>query len=416
MSSKEVILIIEDQLSIAMLLNAKLVEVCDYPILLLKSLAEVEEVLASEFVPIIALCDLTLPDAPHGETVKVLRKHKVTTIVLTGRYDNATRERMLNEMVADYVIKNGPAAIQYVVSTVLKLIQNSQRTVWILSPLIHNTQKLIGMLRVQRYKIKVFETYALVKEMLLTELPDLLVLESIEQLKEMPPLNFVEQVRGQYSANELPILACEPSENIFFAIHLMKYGVNDFFNANFTAEELYVRVHQNILQSESYRKIQAISQTDSLTGLHNRRYFFDQGGVQLNSYLQMGASKFLLMCDIDHFKKVNDTYGHQVGDNAIVFVAQLIKEVFNDCLVARFGGEEYCVFGGLTQEDVQLRAETLREKVEQESKSHTSVAFTLSLGVAFEFETLDAGVGFADHALYASKSNGRNLVSVYSNE
>lgn len=413
MSSKKVVLIIEDQLSIAMLLNAKLAEHCEYPILLLKSLAEVEDVLASDYIPIVALCDLTLPDAPHGETVKVLRKHKITTIVLTGRFDNNTRERMLDEMVADYVVKDEPSAIEYVISTVLRLIQNDKRDIWILSSISHNTQKLVCMLNVQRYKVRVFESYSSIIEVLKTAKPDLLVLESIEDIKDLSPIKFIERIRSQYSTNELPMLSCEPSTNVFFGIHLMKYGVNDFFNANFTAEELYVRINQNIERAEAYRQIQRISETDALTGLNNRRYFFEQGNVLLKNFKAKAQPTFMMMCDIDFFKKVNDTYGHQVGDTAIIFVADMVKSLFKDCIVARFGGEEFCIFGSLDNTAALQRAEQLRLLIEKDSAPQTKVHFTLSIGISFQFETLDEGIGFSDTALYAAKSGGRNQVSIY---
>lgn len=413
MSIQKVVLIIEDQLSIALLLNAKLSEFCNYPILLLKTLAEVEEVLTSDLIPLIALCDLTLPDAPHGETVQLLRKYKVTTIVLTGRYDNATRERMQKELVADYVIKDGPSSIDYVISTAVRLIDNDQREVWILSSVGENTQKLIELLHVQRYKVRVLDSYDSLLETLTTVMPDLLILESIESIKEMKPIKFIDNIRQRYNINELPILACEPATNMAFAIHLMKYGVNDFFNSDFTAEELYVRIHQNIERAEAYRQIELISETDALTGLKNRRFFFEQGCLELKALKSKGSPHFIMMCDIDFFKKINDGHGHQVGDAAIEFVASVMKEVFDGCIIARIGGEEFCIFGSLENKDAFERTVALCKRIEADSFAETGASFTVSIGITFHFEALDQGVGFADKALYESKSNGRNQVSIY---
>lgn len=117
------------------------------------------------------------------------------------------------------------------------------------------------------------------------------------------------------------------------------------------------------------------------------------------------------MADIDHFKAVNDTYGHQKGDEAIVFVANQLKQVFKSYLVARFGGEEYCVIGELSSaEQILDLCETFREAVEQNALTETGVAFTVSVGLNIGGADLENAIFLADEALYAAKENGRNQV------
>lgn len=411
MTKQPVILIIEDQLSIAMLLQSKLSECTNHTILLLQSLQEVKEVISSDEVEIlVAMCDLNLPDAPDGEAVKVLKDQNVTTVVLTGTYKEETRLAMLDAMVADYVIKDGPASIDYAISTVRNLLHNVNKTIWILS-LGQSSQRLLRLLRIHRYSVRVLETIESLEKLLETQKqPSLILLDGFSRYPKSKTVGFVQKVRSRFSKNVLPLIACESSDNISDAILLMKYGVNDFFNTSFSAEELYVRVRQNIDYTEAYKKIEITSQTDSLTGLSNRRFLFDKGAIFLSQVKSANQPYFLIMADIDHFKNVNDTYGHQVGDDAIVFTANQLKSYFDDCYVARFGGEEFCILGLGDKENVLTQCDQLRKKIEQESQSQSGAPFTLSQGVTFGFDSLEQGIAQADSKLYEAKETGRNKV------
>lgn len=410
--SEKYLLIIEDQLSIAMLVKNKLEQTCHLPVLILKEMSEVEEVLNANLDIAVALCDLNLPGCKTGEAVRLLRKKRITTVVLTGTYRDDMRSDMLELMVADYVVKDRPSSIDYAVATVSRLAKNERKNIWILTPGSKHSQRLMGLLKIHRYNVSIFTSFNEVERELKHSKPNLLLLEGVQKIDDENVLPFIQNIRNTFQPADLPIIACEPSQNICFAIQLMKYGVNDFFNSNFTSEELYVRIAQNIESSLAYQEIEKAASTDAMTGLFNRRYFFENAGEDIQNADRQECSKFLLMADIDHFKNINDTYGHQIGDDAIVFVSNTISEVFEDCIVARFGGEEFCVYGRLTQNEVLSRAETLRKMIEDTSEEKSTVSFTISSGITFEFDSLDSGIAKADEALYESKENGRNKVSL----
>lgn len=162
---------------------------------------------------------------------------------------------------------------------------------------------------------------------------------------------------------------------------------------------------------------------DSLTGLYNRRYFDEVSGPLVESALRSGTSLCLLMIDVDHFKKYNDTYGHDCGDVALVRVAATLRETAarKGDLVFRMGGEEFCCL--VTTQDVRGAvhvAERVRAAVERRAIPHAtspvSTCLTVSVGVAClnppGIACLEHLYVAADKAMYEAKGAGRNTVHV----
>lgn len=170
------------------------------------------------------------------------------------------------------------------------------------------------------------------------------------------------------------------------------------------------------------RELERLAQTDMLTGLANRRHFMTLAEQELARAVRYGGKLSVLMMDIDHFKNVNDTYGHNVGDLVIQKLGQLCQETLrqNIDLAGRIGGEEFAII--LPETDSQQAidaAERLRQviaqaevPVEQGEPCH----FTVSVGVAslaVQKTNLDTLLACADQSLYEAKSQGRNRVCKY---
>lgn len=411
------ILIIEDQKSMAHYMQKKLQEaIPNCNVLICYSLTEAENLLEKS-AKNIALClsDLNLPDAPNGESVSVLAKHNITTVVFTSSYNEQIRERMYQQRVADYVIKDGEASINYAVESVKQILINPSRVIWIVAPMTsRSAQEIRGLLCVLRYQLKVFSSFRDLNYALARSKPNLILIEDALEISDDDVFSVVSKIRQDYNGSELPIISCETTQKMETAIKLMKYGVNDFFNSGFTAEELYIRVRQGIGQSEAYQEIRLISQTDALTHLFNRRHFFELANNKLQQPLKDAHTFFVVMADIDFFKQVNDEYGHQTGDKAIVFTAKSIQQIFKEHTVARIGGEEFGIFGvAANQQAVLSLCETLRAEIETQSKAQTQVPFTLSQGIHFGQESLEKLMGKADKALYDAKDSGRNRVCIF---
>ncbi|MEK6714264.1 MAG: GGDEF domain-containing protein [Nitrospirota bacterium] len=152
---------------------------------------------------------------------------------------------------------------------------------------------------------------------------------------------------------------------------------------------------------------------DSLTGAYNRRYFDIRINEEMSRYSRHGTIFSLSLIDIDHFKNVNDTLGHQVGDLALKELVTLIKETVRDTdMVARYGGEEFAIISPYTPKSgVLTLVERLRDVVEKNAFTSLGRPLTISIGVADSAgkNTTEQIIGEADSSLYIAKNSGRNI-------
>ncbi|TWC22934.1 MULTISPECIES: GGDEF domain-containing protein [unclassified Pseudomonas] len=167
-------------------------------------------------------------------------------------------------------------------------------------------------------------------------------------------------------------------------------------------------------------QLQLLSSTDRLTGLYNRGHWEESLKAAYARHQRYGNNSSLVMFDIDHFKRVNDTYGHQAGDKVIEQVARLVREHVRDSDVAgRYGGEEFgVVLSDTDKAGARMFAERLRKAVEEMDVPYGDVVirFTISLGVADLSRPSSSHaelIAWADEALYTSKKTGRNRVTVH---
>ena len=170
-----------------------------------------------------------------------------------------------------------------------------------------------------------------------------------------------------------------------------------------------------------FSEVQQLATTDSLTGIFNRRHFFAlaRGEVERSRRYQYPLS--LIMLDIDHFKQVNDTYGHATGDMILQQIAQRCRKNLRETdIFGRYGGEEFVVLLPLTDlENARLVAERLRLEAAEVGREANVEGVTISLGVAAmsgSGEDPESLLGKADQALYAAKQAGRNRVEVFSQQ
>jgi len=171
------------------------------------------------------------------------------------------------------------------------------------------------------------------------------------------------------------------------------------------------------LRTEELQKLninlEKLANTDALTGLYNRRHFF----TLVDSYLKMNdranIDAVVLIMDIDKFKNINDTYGHDVGDEVLKgFSKVLVSNIRKGDICARFGGEEFLVF--LPYTDIE-QASLVAEKIRTSTQSYTAIKdiyFTISIGVSKYTKNIEESIKQADLALYKAKESGRNQVQI----
>lgn len=411
--TKNAFLIIDDQKSIAFFLREELARKTKAPIYLCHTYQDAKKLLAEKADEIsVAVCDLNLEDAPNGETLDLLAEHTITTIVLSGSYSEQTRQRVYaHKNVVDYVNKDTPASIRYAVHSILQIRHNVRREVWLLShENASNHRRLFKQIQQRLFQVRLFNEPKEILEEIKHSEPDFILINGISLFPDLT--NFTYEVHEIIDNPNFPVMVLATETEESTAIKLMKHGLNDFCRTTASNEELFARIRQNILQTENMRKIRRISQEDFLTGIPNRRYFLEFAQKRMQE-VKEPFFFFVAMIDIDHFKSINDQYGHPVGDEAIQFTSKLIAEVFDGQVFGRLGGEEFCVLGEVKDAaDAEALCEKLRTRIETESTTHFEFSFTVSQGLTFSGSSLTQAILSADKALYQAKEGGRNQTRV----
>lgn len=177
--------------------------------------------------------------------------------------------------------------------------------------------------------------------------------------------------------------------------------------------------HKKDLQ-QANSELAVLSQTDGLTGLFNRTHWENCLQAEYKRWMRSHHASCLVMVDIDHFKNVNDTYGHMVGDEVIRHISSLIREHVRETDISgRYGGEEFAILLADTPiENAQVFAERLRQEVAKSIVKYNDieVKYTISLGLAEidnSIKNYEAWIECSDAALYRSKESGRNKVTLH---
>ncbi len=361
----------------------------------------------------LTIVDLVLPDATSGEAVDyVLSKKGNKVLVLSANIDNDFRKKILSKNIIDYIHKT-PNFVNDVVAALTRLKNNKSHTVLVVDDSMVFRNQMKNLL--ENLFLKVI-TVAHGEEALgmLESHPEISLVITDYNMPVMNGLELTKTIRQTYTKNDLHIIAISSSNDDQLTAMFLKNGANDYITKPYSKEEFTCRVNNSIELLESFQLITNHANRDFLTGLYNRRYFFKT----MEEYTQTQHPPFAIaMLDIDFFKKINDTYGHDVGDQAIVHLAEILHSSTNHTdLVARFGGEEFCIIlKNMTRENALNALERIHLEVENsviEVNEETQIRYTISIGATMysEDEGLEESINQADMMLYNAKKEGRNRV------
>lgn len=236
----------------------------------------------------------------------------------------------------------------------------------------------------------------------------------------------LKQSKPEY--NEVPVIMLTGEEDVRAKVRGLEAGASDYLTKPFHDEELVarVRVHLKIktLQDELREKnlkLEALTRTDELTGVNNRRFFMETLRAEYLRSERYRTPLVYVMVDIDHFKRINDTHGHLMGDRALVAVANTLqKAVRMQDVLGRYGGEEFAIIMPHTdREGGEMAVERCRKQIEQNTvtlDNSIELTVTASVGVVCyprdDVRRLEDLIALADAALYRAKDAGRNRVIV----
>ncbi|MBH0040636.1 response regulator [Pseudoalteromonas sp. SWN166] len=358
----------------------------------------------------LALVDLTLPDAPHGEVAKYTLSKKIPTVVLTSKIDEYKRQQMLELGVVDYVIKDNRDSYHYAVKLVAQLLRNQGCKALIADDSMLSRSLMKQMLEKQLFDVTDAHDGQQALEILKAN-PDIKLLMTDYAMPSMDGFELVKAVRNFRGRDDLAIIGLSGAGKHGLSARFIKYGANDFLTKPFMNEEFHCRVLQTMEQLSLISDIKESAHRDHLTGLHNRRYFYQYAEKLLKGKNQKNT---LALLDIDFFKNINDTFGHEGGDQALKQVGSLIRSTFSKFTVARVGGEEFAIIlPEIELERGREYFEAFRKKLASYdfSISDKSIKITTSIGLAdFQDTSLTQAMRIADKALYEAKNQGRNCV------
>lgn len=414
-SPPERILVVDDSHAIGMAVMRSLAVVTDMPIDYADSFKACEELLTRHGKAYqAAVVDLNLPDAPDGQAVDLVLGNGIAAIVLTGMLDERLHARIGGKPIVDYVVKQNPGSIETVQRDLRRILRNRRRKALLVDDSISYRAYLKTVLETQC--LHVVEAAngndALAR---LEENRDISLVVTDFDMPGMDGVHLTATLRNVHSSTELAVVGLSASDDSFLGVRFLKAGANDLVRKPFLLEEFVGRINTCLDHLDDIQTIRDQANRDYLTRLYNRRYLFDSGCL-LHKSAQRGQIRLLVaVLDVDFFKRINDTHGHDIGDRALVALASLLLDGTRGTdIAARLGGEEFCIVavnveqpGGYLE---RLRAKIAALEVPLDSGV---LKFTVSIGAtALVADSLETMINAADKALYLAKEQGRDRVII----
>jgi two-component system, cell cycle response regulator len=266
-----------------------------------------------------------------------------------------------------------------------------------------------------------------------SEPPDLVLLDMI--LPDMDGLEVLRVIKARSEEHFVPVILLSVKSDLDSRVAGLRIGADDFLAKPFADAEIQARAAAMLriksLQDQlraAKGQLEKLSVTDGLTGLYNHRHFQERLADEFRRGQRYADPVSLIMMDLDHFKAVNDRFGHPFGDRVLRETAELIRSSIRDPdICARYGGEEFAIIlpkthlqGALAVAERMfraLRAKSYTYEGSANGAARAQVVVTASIGIAFypskDVTTPELLVKFADDALYRAKGEGRDTICLY---
>lgn len=412
------ILVVDDSETLLSSLKQKFDEYEEIEVIYAKSYNEAMKIVRLDHKNIdVALLDINLPDAPDGQIISLAKSNDIPIIVLTGTLNKKIREKIQRKHVINYILKNKPSSVDLAVKAVVTTLENQNKTILVVDDSKTYRESLRVILDKMNLNIIEAENGEQALDILKDTKENISVVITDYEMPKMNGLDLVVKIRELYDKNMLGIIAMSNHEDKDLIDDFLTFGANDFIDKSFSSSEVIAKVNSNLELLGLFKQITDMANKDFMTGSYNRRYFFDSGNAIFSKAKRKGVSVAVAMIDIDKFKNINDTYGHDIGDIAIKEIKKILdRNLRLSDLTARFGGEEFCILlEDISVEDIKKLFEKIRQEFENNviDANGVKITYTVSFGIAYGMsDLLDDMVKLSDDALYYSKENGRNQVTI----
>lgn len=364
----------------------------------------------------VAVVDLIMAEGAEGSAVDLVVAADVAAVVLTESMTEATYQRIAFRPIADFVDMSQPGALSAVERIVRRTLRNVERHVLLVDGSEGFALYQTSLLRNQRLQVSTANGALQALEILRTS-PEISLAIVDHELADGDGVSLTADLRGRHAVGSFAILGVSGADDPFVAVRFLKSGADDILRKPYLVEEYASRVNGLLDHLDTITQVRNQANRDYMTGLYNRRYLFEAGAGLFENARRENLSLAVAVIDIDYFKRINDTYGHNIGDMALIAVAKALSANFRVTdLVARIGGEEFCVLV-VNPQDPVLLMERLRARIEALElpvpNQEALLRMTVSIGLCVPLgQNLMAMITSADEALYRAKQGGRNRLEL----
>lgn len=387
---------------------------CGYDVFVRHSFVDAKNAFDEKKAFDLVITNHTVGTSNDGQVSDYFIEHSIPIIVFTGKISMKIQNEIMSRDIIDVISNENTQAFLYLRRLLLSQISNKDISILIVDDSSASLRHMNKLLARRNFNVLQAKNGVDALE-ILTANPEIKIIITDHEMPGMDGIELTHRIRDKYSKGTKNIIGISGlSEKHIHASRFLKNGADDFIRKPYSDSEFYCRVMQSI-EILNYIELQKnAAQTDYLTGLPNRRFFFDNINSPQYKRKLDSENHAIAILDIDHFKNINDTHGHEVGDIALKEFSIIISSFFKSDLIARVGGEEFAVaIFGLSKPEIKRKLNSFRVATEENSTivDNKVLKFTVSIGVAYNSsKDIDSKLALADKALYVAKMKGRNTI------
>ncbi|MFC1851975.1 diguanylate cyclase [candidate division CSSED10-310 bacterium] len=283
------------------------------------------------------------------------------------------------------------------------LIEDNKDTILVIRTLLETEGYVVHVSKDGEEAINVLEEIS----------PDLIICDIM--MPRMDGFKFRYLIEQDPDLRIIPFIFLTALAETQYKLQGLELNPDDYITKPFEPQELLARIKSKLQRYQFYK---TLIKYDSLTHLMNRRSIISQLKNELERVKRYNRKLSIIMIDIDNFKSINDTYGHNIGDVVLKSFARKLKDNLRECdFAGRYGGEEFIlIMPEIDKEECLIAANRLREQIENLSFTKQDLHVTISGGIATapdDSDDVKSLLIYADKAMYESKSRGKNCISKY---